>query len=78
MTEPDGIREIGVRQLARETGRYIRAAEYGDRFVVTRHGDPVAVILSIDESIEYLLAHSDEFGRARLEAHRGIAERADF
>ena len=68
MTEPDGIREVGVRALARETARYIRAAEYGDRLVITRHGDPVAVILSIDESIAFVLAHSDELMRVRLEA----------
>jgi prevent-host-death family protein len=68
VAEPDGIREVGVRALARATARYIRAAEYGERLVVTRHGDPVAVILSIDESIAFVLAHSDEFARARLEA----------
>ena len=65
------IREVGMRALARDVSGLIRAVEGGERLVVTRHGDPVAVILSIDEAVEFLIVHSEEFVRARLDAVGG-------
>jgi prevent-host-death family protein len=65
---PVRIREVGVRELARDVSRLIKAAEWGERLVVTRHGDPVAVILSVDEAVDFLVVHSEEFMRAKLDA----------
>ncbi|MGH7127850.1 MAG: type II toxin-antitoxin system Phd/YefM family antitoxin [Planctomycetaceae bacterium] len=35
-------RQVTQRQLRNESGRLLRAAERGERIVVTRHGEPVA------------------------------------
>jgi antitoxin (DNA-binding transcriptional repressor) of toxin-antitoxin stability system len=42
----------------------------GERFLVTRRAEFVAVILSVDESLEYVLAHAKHFVAARHRARR--------
>jgi len=40
--------------------------------VVTKRGNPVAVVVSIEDALDLLLANSDEFVRMRLEARRDL------
>ena len=62
--------EIGITQLGNGASRVIRAVEGGDRVLVTNRGRAAAVILSVEEAEDYLLAHDPEFARRREEARR--------
>jgi prevent-host-death family protein len=62
--------EVGVKQLGSGASRVIRAVEGGDRVVVTKRGRPAAVILSVDEAEDYLLAFDPEFARRRAQGRR--------
>ncbi len=65
---PTAIREVGVRELNRRTSRVIEMAEAGQRVVVTRDGQPAAVLLAVDQAIDLLLVSSEEFVQARMRA----------
>jgi antitoxin (DNA-binding transcriptional repressor) of toxin-antitoxin stability system len=69
----DTIREVGVRELNRGTTR-VQMAMAGDRVIVTRDGQPIAVLLSVDRAIELLLISSEEFVRMRLRARQELGE----
>lgn len=58
--------EIGLRALKNETSRVIEAVEGGARYVVTKRGKPAAVILSMREAEDFVLAHAQEFVSMRL------------
>jgi prevent-host-death family protein len=58
-------REIGVKELKNTASAVIDRVANGERVVVTRRNRLAAVILSIDESLEFVLAHAEEFVRAR-------------
>ena len=58
-----------MRELSRATASVLDEVSAGKRIVVTWHGNPVALILSIDEATEVFLAHAEEFVRMRLAAH---------
>jgi antitoxin (DNA-binding transcriptional repressor) of toxin-antitoxin stability system len=40
----------------------------GDRVIVTRYGRPIAAILGVDDAVDLMLGHADEYLRLRLEA----------
>jgi prevent-host-death family protein len=61
-------REIGIRELKHHASEAIARVAEGERAVVTRRGRPVAVILSLDESLEFMLGYADEFALARADA----------
>jgi prevent-host-death family protein len=69
---PTVIREVGVRELNRRTSRMVEMAEAGERLIITRDGQPAAVLLGVDQAIDLLLANSEEFVRMRM---RGREER---
>jgi len=52
------VRPVAVGELNRHTSRVVGSLGEGERLVVTRHGDPVAVVLSVRDSIEILAAPS--------------------
>ena len=66
--------EIGVKQLGSDASRVIRAVEDGERVVVTKRGRAAAVILSVEEAEDYLLAFDPEFARRREEGRRDFDE----
>jgi prevent-host-death family protein len=68
------IREVGVRELNRGTTRVLEMALAGERVIVTRDGQPIAVLLSVDQAIELLLFSSEEFVRMRLRARQELGE----
>jgi prevent-host-death family protein len=58
-------REIGVKELKERTSEVIERVASGERVAVTRRNELAAVILSIDEALEFVLAHAADFVRAR-------------
>jgi prevent-host-death family protein len=61
-------REVGIRELKHRTSEVIDRVARGDRVAVTRRGHIVAVILSLEESLEFVLGYAEEFTLARAEA----------
>jgi prevent-host-death family protein len=70
--EPAAIREINVRELKSGASQILDAVVDGERVIVTRHGDPIAVILSIEQAIDLFLTNSEEFVRMRLRAREEL------
>ena len=64
-------REIGVKELKNNASEVIDRVVNGERVIVTRRNELAAVILSIDESLDFVLAHAEDLVRAR---HRARAE----
>jgi prevent-host-death family protein len=62
--------EIGVKELKNTASRVIERVEAGERYIVTKRGRPAAVILSVEEAEDYVLAHAEEFVEMRLEGRR--------
>lgn len=65
--------EIGIKELKNTASRVIDDVEAGERVVVTRRGRPAAVIMSIEDAEDFVLAHAEEFVEMRLsgrKAHR--------
>jgi prevent-host-death family protein len=49
------IREVGARELRHNAAGVVRAVRDGERTIVTRHGEPQAVMLSVKDAIELLM-----------------------
>lgn len=62
--------EIGVKELKNATSRVIASVEGGDRVIVTKRGKPAAVIMSIEDAEDFVLAHAEEFLEMRLAGRR--------
>lgn len=59
--------EIGIKELKNTASRVIDDVEGGERVIVTRRGRPAAVIMSIEDAEDFVLAHAEEFVRMRLQ-----------
>jgi prevent-host-death family protein len=59
------IREVPVGVLNRRTSEVLRMVDSGERVIVSRHGEPLAVILPIDRALE-LFVGGERLLRARL------------
>lgn len=57
--------EIGIKELKAGASRVIADVEGGAAYVVTKRGKPAAVLLSIDEAEDIVLANAGEFVRMR-------------
>lgn len=62
--------EIGIKQLKNTASRVIDDVEAGERVIVTKRGRPAAVIMSIDDAEDFVLAHAEEFVEMRLSGRR--------
>ncbi len=62
--------EIGIKELKNTTSRVIEDVESGERVVVTKRGRPAAVIMSMEDAEDFVLAHAEEFVRMRLAGRR--------
>jgi prevent-host-death family protein len=49
------IREVPIGELNRSTSVVINSVRRGERLIVTRHGEPRAVVLSVDDVIEAMV-----------------------
>jgi prevent-host-death family protein len=62
--------EIGIKELKNTASKVIDDVEAGERIVVTRRGRPAAVIMSMEDAEDFVLAHAEEFVRMRLQGRR--------
>lgn len=62
--------EIGIKELKNTASRVIEDVEAGERVVVTKRGRPAAVIMSIEEAEDFVLAHAEDFVRMRFAGRR--------
>jgi prevent-host-death family protein len=62
--------EIGIKELTNTASKVIDDVEAGERIVVTRRGRPAAVIMSMEDAEDFVLAHAEEFVRMRLQGRR--------
>jgi prevent-host-death family protein len=67
------VRAVSVTELRRSLSAVIEQVRTGERVIVTKHGLPVAVILSIGDGFEAAVARSEGFARLRCEARRELA-----
>jgi prevent-host-death family protein len=70
--EPAAIREVSVRELKQAMSRVLAGVVDGERVIVTRHGRPTAVILSIEQAVDLFLVSSEQFVLMRLEAREEL------
>jgi prevent-host-death family protein len=64
------VHEIGIKELKNNASRVVGEVEAGERVVVTKRGRPAAVIMSIEDAEDFVLANADEYVRARLQSRR--------
>ena len=62
--------EIGIKELKNTASRVIDEVEAGERVIVTKRGRPAAVIMSIEDAEDFVLAHAEEFVGMRLSGRR--------
>lgn len=55
LDSPPSVREVQIRALSRETPWVVGSICDGERSVITRHGEPLAVLLSVRDAIELFL-----------------------
>jgi prevent-host-death family protein len=68
--EARGFREATVRELSRDTSRLLREVREEGRIIVCRHGDPVAVILSVEDGLDWALSRME--GEAADRIHQDL------
>jgi prevent-host-death family protein len=57
--QPRGFREVSVRELSRNTSGILRQVREEGRMIVCRHGDPVALVLSLEDGLDWALSRMD-------------------
>jgi prevent-host-death family protein len=68
------LHEIGVKELKNTTSRVIEEVEAGERVVVTKRGRPTALILSMEDAEDFVLAYAEEYVEMRQRGRREYAE----
>ena len=72
LSDNQPISELSATELARATASVLDRVARGERVIVTRHGQPAAVIVSIGTGIDLALAGSERFALLRREAHEEL------
>jgi prevent-host-death family protein len=67
------ICEATVTALSRTAASFVKRAAAGERVIITRHGEPVAVIVGLRDALDGLLAGSERFALMRREAREQLA-----
>jgi prevent-host-death family protein len=67
------MHEIGIKELKNNASRVVGEVEAGERVVVTKRGRPAAVIMSMEDAEDFVLANAEEYVRMRA---RSRAENA--
>jgi prevent-host-death family protein len=71
-SDDQGIGEISATALGRSVSSVLDRVEAGERLIVTRNGEPAAVIVSIDGGVDLHLAGSERFALLRREAREEL------
>jgi prevent-host-death family protein len=80
-------KRVSLRELNQHLTRYVKAAEAGERFVITRRGKPVAILSPVprqerslsaaqEEALDRLLSQSHHLG-GRVPSRDDLHERAE-
>jgi prevent-host-death family protein len=64
------LREIGIKELKNTTSRVIEEVESGERVVVTKRGRPTALIMSMEDAEDFVLAYAEEYVEMRQQGRR--------
>jgi prevent-host-death family protein len=67
------LREIGIKELKNTASRVIEEVESGERVVVTKRGRPTALILSMEDAEDFVLAYAEEYVEMRQRGRREYA-----
>ncbi len=67
------MREIGIKELKNTASRVIEEVEAGERVVVTKRGRPTALILSMEDAEDFVLAFAEEYVEMRQRGRREYA-----
>lgn len=71
-------KKIGAFEARRQFGQILKEVEIkGDRFVVERHGEPVAAVVPIEIYAQWKKARLDFFAQIRAAAARSDATEAE-
>ena len=62
--------EVGIKDLKNSASRVIQSVEEGERVIITKRGRPAAVIMSLDDAEDFVLAFAEEFVEMRLSGRR--------
>lgn len=68
------LREIGIKELKNTASRVIEEVEAGERVVVTKRGRPTALILSMEDAEDFVLAYAEEYVEMRQRGRREYEE----
>jgi prevent-host-death family protein len=68
------LHEIGIKELKNTASRVLEEVERGERVVVTKRGRPTAVIMSMEDAEDFVLAHAEEFAEMRLKGRSEYSE----
>jgi prevent-host-death family protein len=68
------LREIGIKELKNTASRVIEEVEAGQRVVVTKRGRPTALILSMEDAEDFVLAYAEEYVEMRQRGRREYEE----
>jgi prevent-host-death family protein len=49
--QPKAVEEVTVTDLSRDTSAVLARVRAGRRAIVTKHGEPVAVLMEVDEAV---------------------------
>jgi prevent-host-death family protein len=72
LSDDQPICEATVTELNRSPSRFIERAIEGERVIIMRHHQPVAVLVSIGVGLDLLLAGSQRFALMRREAREQL------
>jgi prevent-host-death family protein len=66
------VRTVTITELDRHASAVIGWVDDGERVVVTRNGIPRALIVSISDGVEVMIAGSESFALLRREAREAL------
>ena len=68
LSDDQGITEISATELTRNAASVLERVGAGERVIINKHGQPVAVIVSIETGVDLALAGSERYALLRREA----------
>jgi prevent-host-death family protein len=67
------LHEIGIKELKNTASRVLDEVAAGEPVVVTKRGRPTAVIMSMEDAEDFVLAHAQEYVEMRFKGRREYA-----
>jgi prevent-host-death family protein len=70
--DDQSVAAVSVTALSRQLSEVVARARAGERIVVTKHGLPVALIISVDDGVAAIVADSARIAARRAEAQQEL------